>query len=138
MGPRRYWYRSWCYVDRSADNLGMKLSKKVGDPRESRTPDCGVRGRRLDHLTIGPPAGAPTGTRTRDTLIKSQVLYQLSYWCSFRYTFKTEQTTCVSECFFSSEASGFFQTGSLRSSPRPISTRWLSASLHLHPVPITL
>ena len=25
--------------------------------------------------------GAPTGIRTRDTLIKSQVLYQLSYWC---------------------------------------------------------
>ena len=25
--------------------------------------------------------GAPTGTRTRDPLIKSQLLYQLSYWC---------------------------------------------------------
>ena len=25
-------------------------------------------------------AGGPTGARTRDTLIKSQVLYQLSYW----------------------------------------------------------
>ena len=25
-------------------------------------------------------SGGPTGARTRDTLIKSQVLYQLSYW----------------------------------------------------------
>ena len=28
--------------------------EKVGDPWESRTPVCGVRGRRLDHLTNGP------------------------------------------------------------------------------------
>ena len=33
----------------------------------------------LGHLTNGPlKNGAPSGTRTRDTLIKSQVLYQLS------------------------------------------------------------
>ena len=67
---------------------------KDGDPRESRTPDWGVRGPRLDHLTIGPRRvstlpgepqgspesvhGTPSGTRTLDTLIKSQVLYQLS------------------------------------------------------------
>ena len=66
-----------------------------GDPWESRTPVCGVRGRRLDHLTNGPfcvaslgvsllgashprGSGTPSGTRTLDTLIKSQVLYQLS------------------------------------------------------------
>ena len=49
-----------------------------GDPRENRTPVCGVRGRRLDRLTIGPGNGAPSGTRTRDPLIKSQLLYQLS------------------------------------------------------------
>ena len=48
-----------------------------GDPWESRTPVCGVRGRRLDHLTNG-PFGAPSGIRTRDPLIKSQLLYQLS------------------------------------------------------------
>ena len=29
--------------------------------------------------------GAPTGIRTRDTLIKSQVLYQLSYWCILHF-----------------------------------------------------
>ena len=29
--------------------------------------------------------GAPTGTRTRDPLIKSQLLYQLSYWCSYNF-----------------------------------------------------
>ena len=29
-------------------------TSKTGDPWESRTPDCGVRGRRLDHLTNGP------------------------------------------------------------------------------------
>ena len=30
------------------------LSSFGGDPWESRTPVCGVRGRRLDHLTNGP------------------------------------------------------------------------------------
>ncbi len=64
-----------------------------GDPCGNRTHVCGVRGRRLDRLTNGPfPAfflpsgrfpqpegrGTPSGTRTLDTLIKSQVLYQLS------------------------------------------------------------
>ena len=102
-----------------------------GDPYESRTRVCGVRGRRLNHLTNGPcrrsklrifrfhlaaktpslhcfsssnqtrlrwaligvlsvfgfplgcithpsGSGTPSGTRTLDTLIKSQVLYQLS------------------------------------------------------------
>ena len=58
---------------------------KRGDPYGNRTHVCGVRGRRLNRLTNGPwfPAhgagiGTPSGTRTLDTLIKSQVLYQLS------------------------------------------------------------
>ena len=60
-----------------------------GDPYRIRTDVNGVRGRCLNHLTNGPyrksPAigsvisyGTPSGTRTLDTLIKSQVLYQLS------------------------------------------------------------
>ena len=48
-----------------------------GDPYGNRTHVCGVRGRRLNRLTNG-PYGTPSGTRTLDTLIKSQVLYQLS------------------------------------------------------------
>ena len=51
--------------------------KKCGDPYGNRTHVCGVRGRRLNRLTNG-PYGTPSGTRTLDTLIKSQVLYQLS------------------------------------------------------------
>ena len=50
---------------------------KNGDPYGNRTHVCGVRGRRLNRLTNG-PCGTPSGTRTLDTLIKSQVLYQLS------------------------------------------------------------
>lgn len=57
-----------------------------GDSWGNRTPVTGVRGRCLNRLTNEPllganslaPLGAPSGTRTRDTLIKSQVLYQLS------------------------------------------------------------
>ena len=61
-----------------------------GDPYEIRTRVAGVRGRSLRPLdqramlnTLGVAfgankIGAPSGTRTRDTLIKSQVLYQLS------------------------------------------------------------
>ena len=48
-----------------------------GDSWGNRTPVTGVRGRCLNRLT-NEPYGAPSGTRTRDTLIKSQVLYQLS------------------------------------------------------------
>ena len=50
---------------------------KSGDPYRIRTDVKGVRGLCLNHLTNG-PFGAPSGTRTRDPLIKSQVLYQLS------------------------------------------------------------
>ena len=57
-----------------------------GDPWENRTPVTGVRGRCLNRLTNGPFSlrtikrkfGAPSGIRTRDPLIKSQLLYQLS------------------------------------------------------------
>ena len=48
-----------------------------GDPYRIRTDVNGVRGRWLNHLTNG-PFGAASGTRTRDPLIKSQLLYQLS------------------------------------------------------------
>ena len=51
--------------------------KFCGDPYGNRTHVCGVRGRRLNRLTNGPD-GAPSGIRTRDPLIKSQLLYQLS------------------------------------------------------------
>ena len=57
----------------------------IGDPYEIRTRVAGVRGRSLRPLdqraticTVVHKNGAPSGTRTRDTLIKSQVLYQLS------------------------------------------------------------
>ena len=48
-----------------------------GDPYRIRTDVNGVRGRCLNHLTNG-PFGAASGTRPRDPLIKSQLLYQLS------------------------------------------------------------
>ena len=51
--------------------------KGFGDPYRIRTDVNGVRGRCLNHLTNG-PFGTPSGTRTRDPLIKSQLLYQLS------------------------------------------------------------
>ena len=49
----------------------------IGDPYRIRTDVNGVRGRCLNHLTNG-PFGTPSGTRTQDPLIKSQLLYQLS------------------------------------------------------------
>ena len=51
--------------------------KSFGDPYRIRTDVNGVRGRCLNHLTNG-PFGPLSGTRTRDPLIKSQLLYQLS------------------------------------------------------------
>ena len=59
------------------------VKRKVGDPYRIRTDVNGVRGRCLNHLTNG-PFGTPAGTRTQDPLIKSQLLYQLSYRCIFR------------------------------------------------------
>ena len=55
----------------------ISLVEKSGDPYRIRTDVKGVRGLCLNHLTNG-PFGAPSGTRTRDPLIKSQLLYQLS------------------------------------------------------------
>ena len=65
----------------------MHFSKN-GDPYGIRTHVAGVRGRSLRPLDQRATLynnrfrvitdGAPSGTRTRDTLIKSQVLYQLS------------------------------------------------------------
>ena len=61
----------------STISLSYSLQEENGDPCGNRTHVCGVRGRRLNRLTNG-PFGAPSGTRTRDPLIKSQLLYQLS------------------------------------------------------------
>ena len=55
----------------------LRVYTYLGDPRGNRTPVAGVRGRSLNRLTIG-PCGTPSRARTVDTLIKSQVLYQLS------------------------------------------------------------
>ena len=64
--------------------------KRFCDSCGNRTRVAGVRGRSLNRLTNEPflltkdsfeplvSLGAPSGARTRDTLIKSQVLYQLS------------------------------------------------------------
>ena len=59
--------------------LYINLSEVIyfGDPYRIRTDVNGVRGRCLNHLTNG-PFGPLSGTRTRDPLIKSQLLYQLS------------------------------------------------------------
>ena len=62
------------------------LVLSASDPCGNRTHVNGVRGRCLNHLTNGPSIasasllspGPPSGTRTRDPLIKSQLLYQLS------------------------------------------------------------
>ena len=50
---------------------------KTGDSYGNRTHVTGVRGQCLNRLT-NEPNGTPSGARTPDTLIKSQVLYQLS------------------------------------------------------------
>ena len=55
----------------------LSVSNILGDPYRIRTDVNGVRGRCLNHLTNG-PFGPLSGTRTRDPLIKSQLLYQLS------------------------------------------------------------
>ena len=53
------------------------MAEIAGDPYRIRTDVNGVRGRCLNHLTNG-PFGPLSGIRTRDPLIKSQLLYQLS------------------------------------------------------------
>ena len=57
--------------------LTVSQCSLLGDPYRIRTDVNGVRGRCLNHLTNG-PFGPLSGTRTRDPLIKSQLLYQLS------------------------------------------------------------
>ena len=76
-----------CYISEALSSF-----HSFGDPWGNRTPVTGVRGRCLNRLTNGPHSqslprttyipfesfGAPSGIRTRDPLIKSQLLYQLS------------------------------------------------------------
>ena len=81
------------FMNFSISKLPSQEDFSLGDPYGNRTHVCGVRGRRLNRLTNGPHGtsysiskpshkvlipGAPSGTRTRDPLIKSQLLYQLS------------------------------------------------------------
>ena len=79
MDPQRHQHR--LYI-----NGKYRLLLLNGDPYEIRTRVAGVRGpslRPLDqratyHMDSLKEYVAPSGTRTLDTLIKSQVLYQLS------------------------------------------------------------
>ena len=54
------------------------INNQNGDPYEIRTRVAGVRGRSLRPLDQRATIGTPSRARTVDTLIKSQVLYQLS------------------------------------------------------------
>ena len=56
----------------------VKVNLNHGDPYEIRTRVAGVRGRSLRPLDQRATIGTPSRARTVDTLIKSQVLYQLS------------------------------------------------------------
>ena len=77
---------NFCVRDGNRWDLSVINTSHIGDPCGNRTRVTGVRGRCLDRLTNGPFRrefashlfGAPSGTRTRDPLIKSQLLYQLS------------------------------------------------------------
>ena len=86
-GCKHYHMHLYCFCQ------GVSISlRENGDPYRIRTDVKGVRGLCLNHLTNGPYSrciylisqkaveifGTPSGTRTLDTLIKSQVLYQLS------------------------------------------------------------
>ena len=70
---------SWTHMTINTNYVDALTSsfRICGDPYRIRTDVNGVRGRCLNHLTNG-PFGVPSGTRTRDPLIKSQLLYQLS------------------------------------------------------------
>ena len=59
-------------------NTIYSIFLKNGDPYEIRTRVAGVRGRSLRPLDQRATIGTPSRARTVDTLIKSQVLYQLS------------------------------------------------------------
>ena len=67
----------WTHMTINTNSSFVPRGGAVGDPWENRTPVTGVRGRCLNRLTNG-PFGTPSGTRTQDPLIKSQLLYQLS------------------------------------------------------------
>ena len=68
---------NFCVRDGNRWTLIAINTNYFGDPYRIRTDVNGVRGRCLNHLTNG-PFGTPSGTRTQDPLIKSQLLYQLS------------------------------------------------------------
>ena len=106
MGPQCNNHRLYVKGLTSSD-VKVNVQENDGDPWGNRTPVTGVRGRCLNRLTNGPKGspqmwdlfktpfgdfehllvqektsctsfGAPSGTRTRGPLIKSQLLYHLS------------------------------------------------------------
>ena len=67
-------------LDTALHSTFLSDPKVIGDPYEIRTRVAGVRGRSLRPLDQRAilSIGTPSRARTVDTLIKSQVLYQLS------------------------------------------------------------
>ena len=66
--------------------MGLLSASKTGCPKHGDLPFLYFRGnsrhtksKKTDHRNGGLFFGAPAGTRIPDTLIKSQVLYRLSY-----------------------------------------------------------
>ena len=59
------------------------LARFTVAPFRVRTPVPDCKYRKTDTVWYLFFDGTPTGARTLDTLIKSQVLYQLSYGCIF-------------------------------------------------------
>ena len=60
----------------SCPNFGADTRTRTGDPRITNALLY-----QLSHIGLQLSLCTPAGARTLDTLIKSQVLYQLSYGC---------------------------------------------------------
>ena len=76
MDPHRNQHQLYVLSARAENSLyyitPLTLVKRnfLGDPWESRTPVCGVRGRRLDHLTNGPHNLYPLADAPDDLLVR--------------------------------------------------------------------
>ena len=116
-----------------------------GDPWESRTPDCGVRGHRLDHLTNGPNkamgSDVPCSTPEHLVLVHLHGFEPGTHW--LRVSCSTNWAKGASVKWYLQNRTLYYNWGykaiaciNCRSSPRTISTGQLHTLLCLHLQPI--
>ena len=98
----------------------------IGDPRESRTPDWGVRGPRLDHLTIGPQITEKMVGAEGFEPPSAGFRYGRSYLPGIKESSLQLVINCQQTLFQSRSITGARQSARLAYTPVSVSDEWFT------------